>query len=101
MFPLIFQSLCAHKICFVPHLTITSLNLECVQNMCKKHFEEEIYVRSKFLVCASLTTCVRNRGNIAQHVCLNKRNNKRSTEKPENFITSCSTIVHITNCQFL
>jgi len=48
MFPLIFQSLYAHKISIVQHFTWTHLNMEwLVWNMCKNIFEGNIYVRTR------------------------------------------------------
>ena len=54
MFPVIFKSLCAHKISFGQHFTRTHLYLERrVWNLCKNMFGRNIYVRSKF-------SCVRS-----------------------------------------
>jgi len=60
MFPLIIESLCAHKISFVQHFTRTHLYLkQCVLNRCKSIFGRNIYVCTRsFLVCARLTACV-------------------------------------------
>jgi len=61
MFPLIFQSLCAHKISFVQHFTTT----HCIWNiaicaLCKNIFWRDIYVHYKFsCVCSSYSLCAR------------------------------------------
>jgi len=59
MFPLIFQSLCAHTKIFVQHFTRTCLYLERrVWNMSKNMFWRNIYVCSKFsCVCSSHGLC--------------------------------------------
>jgi len=73
MFPLIFQSLCVHKISFVQYFTRTHLYLEWrIWNMCKI-----IFVRSKFS-CVHLShgLCVgaqaQPRGNIAYYSYIRK-----------------------------
>ena len=64
MFPLIFQSVCAHKISVVQHFTITQLCLERHErNMCKSIFERNIYVHSKF-------ACVRSSHDLCAHAQL-------------------------------
>src|SRR6218665_3868294 len=60
MFPLLFESLCAHKISFVQHFTRTRLyNLwnDMYEIMCK-HFKKKHMCAPSFLVCAHLTACV-------------------------------------------
>ena len=48
MFPLIFYSMCAHKISFMQHLTTNNLCVKLiVRNMCKHIFRKNIYVHSK------------------------------------------------------
>ena len=62
MFPLIFQSLCEHKIGFVQHFTRIRLYLERrLGNNVQNSFGRNIYVRSKF-------SCVRSfHGLCARH----------------------------------
>jgi len=61
MFPLIFQSLCAHKISSVQHFTWTRLNLELrVWNNVQKTFLERIFMCApSFLMCARRMTHAR------------------------------------------
>ena len=60
MFPLIFQSLCAHKISVVQHFTRTRLYKNGVYEICAKTFlEGKFMCAQSFLVCARLAVCVR------------------------------------------
>ena len=73
MFPLIFQSLCAHKISSVQHFTWTRLHLELrVWNMFKRHFWSEYLCALQVFLCALVAwpmharTHAQLRGNIGQ-----------------------------------
>jgi len=58
-FPLIFQSLCAHKISFVQHFITTHLYFKWVYEiiMCKNNFGRKIYVHSSLCALVSLFVC--------------------------------------------
>src|SRR6218665_173487 len=59
MFPLIFQSLCAHKISFVQHDTWTHLYLvtACMQCL-QKHFWKEYLCALQVFLCAFVSRLV-------------------------------------------
>src|SRR6218665_3058953 len=69
MLPLIFQSLCGHKISFVQHFTRIHLYLEqrigLYEIMCKLFFRRNILCALQVFLCALVLWLAQFRGNIA------------------------------------
>ena len=75
MFPIIFQSLCAHKISFVQHFTRTHLYLEWrIWNMGKTHFwKEHLCALQVFLsALTSQPLCARTRAQLRENIGLHQ-----------------------------